>query len=116
VAPNQTLGAQAMQARFYGLLMIIAGVVLTATMLGLFFAMGRWIGSFTGWITIVISLSPVMLIFAGWLQVLTGLPFSKLSVQFDSSPPLKKIWLSVVFLVSSMIFILYLMKLIVWIA
>src|SRR4051794_30992673 len=93
-----------MKVRIYGLLMIVAGILLTAAMIGLAIAIAQLIHS-SGRILLFVSLWPVMLIFAGWLQLLSGLPFQELSTQFDASPPLKKIALSIIFVVSSIAFL-----------
>jgi hypothetical protein len=102
-----------MSVRLIGLMMIIIGIVLSAAMFGVIYLIAHLLGSMiAGPFMLVFSLWPIMFVFAGWLQLLTGVRFTELNHRFNSASTLKKIGLSILFVASSVAFLVVLLKLI----
>lgn len=95
------------QERLQGALMIVGGIGMIVASLSLFMGLSILIESQIGiGIGLAVCIWPFSYTFKGWLQLLTGLCFAELSEYFDSSSSLKKVLLSTIFIVSSIVFAL----------
>jgi hypothetical protein len=95
-------------ARVHGLAMIGAGIALTPVGFGLAYLLGRSLQPVRGLLrSILIGLValPMVVAFAGWLELITGAPFGRLAHRFDTAGALEKIRLSLLVIGSIIPFI-----------